>query len=248
MVTSRMVPGWPALVVKGSQSSLVVSDLHIGFEDGLAANKISVGKNSTTRQTVSDISAIIETARPDSLVLLGDIKSGTGAISKSEWSDVPFFFEEISKVADIIMVPGNHDAGISRLVPGSVTVSGPQGIVIDGTLFTHGHARISESFADIDRIVMGHLHPVFIQEGSVLDGSRVWITMTVSKSDIFPSSDGSIEITIMPAWNRYFYASGRRHKKSISPLAARIREIISARILTLDGSIIGNESTVRDYI
>jgi len=37
----------------------------------------------------------------------------------------------------------------------------------------------------------------------------------------------------------------KHYKKSISPIIEKIKEISSAKILTLDGSIIGDESLIR---
>lgn len=96
---------------------------------------------------------------------------------------------------------------------------------------------------------MGHLHPVYFQEGSVLDGQRLWVSIKTDKSKIFPSTNGELEIIIVPSFNRYFYATSKRyHKKSISPILERIKNNYSAKIVTLDGSIIGDESILANII
>ena len=90
---------------------------------------------------------------------------------------------------------------------------------------------------------MGHLHPVFFQEESIVNGQRVWVSMRTNKDSIFPSSSGEIEVTIVPSFNKYFYATNkRRYKKSISPIVEKIKQVSSARIVTLDGTIIGDEN------
>jgi len=245
MVTTRAVPSKPALVVEGEKSHLVVADLHIGFESQLAANSVFVGKNSTVRETVSEISGMIRDERIESLILLGDIKSGIRSISKAEWDDVPLFFEEVKKLADVTMVPGNHDANIQKLVPDGVTLISASGLVLENTLLTHGHTMPSENFSHVEKIIIGHVHPVFLDEGSVLDGQRVWVHAKAQKGDLFPSARGRIELLLMPSFNRYFYAAHRRrHGRSISPIIRRIKKFESARIATLDGSIIGDESVL----
>ncbi|MDE1816893.1 MAG: metallophosphoesterase, partial [Thaumarchaeota archaeon] len=101
----------------------------------------------------------------------------------------------------------------------------------------------------ISKIVMGHVHPVYFHEGSVLDGQRVWVSMKVEKSQIFPSTTGEIEIIIVPSFNRYFYATFKKsYRKSISPLINAIKAPKSAKIVTLDGSIIGNESVISSVL
>jgi hypothetical protein len=96
---------------------------------------------------------------------------------------------------------------------------------------------------------MGHIHPVYFDENSLLNGERIWITIKTDKSEIFSSTKGKINITIVPSFNRYFYASEKRYyKKSISPIIEKIKDSVAAKIVTLDGTIIGNESILNDLI
>lgn len=248
MVASRIIHSKPALLVQGQKRHLVIADLHIGFESKMASNNVFIGKNSTIGETISDVADLIRSQNPDSLILLGDVKSSIRSITKSEWHDVPLFFEEMEKITDIVLVPGNHDANIDKLVPSGTTMTGPTGLVLDNTLFTHGHAMPSANFAHVDKIVMGHIHPVFFDPDSVLNGQRVWVSLNAQKQDIFSSERGTIEMLLVPSFNRYFYASHKQYKKSISPLIQRLKKIESAKIITLDGSIIGDESMLSHVI
>lgn len=245
MMQIRIIPSKPAMVLSGEKKSIVITDLHIGFESSLASNKIFVGKNTTLSQTIEEISDMIDSERPDSLILLGDIKSSIKSISKVEWSEIPMFFEKMRKKCDVVLVPGNHDANIQKLVPENISMISSTGIVEDDILLTHGHTMPSRNFSYINRIIMGHVHPVFFQEDSVVNGQRVWVSVKIEKQDIFPDKSGEMEITIMPSFNRYFYATHKkRYKRSISPIIEKIKHISSARIITLDGIIIGDESII----
>ena len=248
MVLTRLVQSQPALILEDKKRYLVVTDLHIGFESRLVANDIHIGPEEIIAETVQSLEKIIESEKPDSLILLGDVKSSVESISKIEWNAVPRFFE-IGKKIETIVIPGNHDGNIQKLVPDWITVSSPSGIVIGDTLLTHGHVMPSENLSHIARIVMGHVHPVYFHEGSVLDGQRVWISMKVEKSQIFPSTTGEMEIIIVPSFNKYFYATFKKsYRKSISPLINTIKTPKSAKIVTLDGSIIGNESIISNVL
>ena len=243
MVETKIVPSKPALVIEGQNKSLVVTDLHIGFESKLALNNIFVGKNTSINETISDLETIIDSIKPNSLILLGDIKSSIKSISKNEWNDVPLFFEKIKNKVETILIPGNHDANIGKLVPNEITLISSTGLVIENILFTHGHTLPSENFSHVDKIIMGHVHPVFFQEESVLNGQRVWVSIRADKQMLFPSTKGDLEITVVPSFNKYFYATHKKHyKKSISPILEKIKKISSAKIVTLDGTIIGDES------
>jgi metallophosphoesterase superfamily enzyme len=248
MLKQHIVQDKPALVIEGQKKYLIVSDLHIGFESSLASNEIFLGKNTTINETIQEISEIIASEKPDSLILLGDVKSSIKTISKTEWNDVPLFFEKMVKECQIVLVPGNHDANIQRLVPDNVTLISSTGMVEENILFTHGHTMPTENFSQVNKIVLGHVHPVFFQEESVVNGQRVWISIKTNKENIFPSSSGELEITIIPSFNKYFYATSKRqYKKSISPIIEKVKQVSSARIVTLDGTIIGDE-TILDQV
>ena len=243
MLQQRIIPQKPALIIEGQKKHLVVTDLHIGFESSFATNEIFLGKNTTIKETIDELLVIIDLEKPDSVILLGDVKSSIKNISKTEWNDVPLFFEKIKEKSNIILIPGNHDANIQRLVPEGVSLISSTGMVEEEILFTHGHTMPSENFSHVNKIIMGHLHPVFFQEESIVNGERVWVSMRTKKEDIFPSSSGEIEVTIVPSFNKYFYATNKRkYKKSISPIIEKIKQVSSARIVTLDGTIIGDES------
>jgi len=249
MLQTRIIPSKPALILEGSKKNLIVTDIHIGFENNMASNEIFIGKNSTINETIQELSEIIDTVNPDSVILLGDVKSSIKAISRNEWEEVPMFFEEIRKKCEVILVPGNHDANIQRLVPDNITMISSTGMVEENILLTHGHTMPSENFSHVNRIIMGHLHPIFFHEDSIINEQRVWVSIITDKENIFPNKSGEIEITIIPSFNRYFYATHRKkHKKSISPIIDKIKTISTAKIVTLDGTIIGNESMIDHVI
>ncbi len=249
MLQTRIIPLKPVLILEGKKKYLIVTDIHIGFENRLTSNEIFIGKNSTINETIQDISEIIDTEKPDSLILLGDIKSSIKNISKSEWNEIPMFFEKIREKCDIILIPGNHDANIQRLIPDNISMISSTGMVEENVLLTHGHTMPSENFSHVDKIIMGHVHPVFFQEDSVLNGQRVWVSIKTEKEKIFPNKSGELEIIIIPSFNKYFYATHRKkYKKSISPIIDKIKDISTAKIVTLDGVIIGNESIIKQVI
>ena len=249
MLQTRIIPTKPALILEGKKKNLIVTDIHIGFENSMASNEVFIGKNSSINETISELSEIIDAEKPDSVILLGDIKSSIKSISRNEWDEVPMFFEQIRKKCDVVLIPGNHDANIQKLVPDNVSMISSTGMVEENVLLTHGHTMPSENFSHVDKIIMGHVHPVFFQEDSVVNGQRVWISMKIKKEEIFPNKSGELEITIIPSFNKYFYVTHRKkYKKSISPIIERIKSISTAKIVTLDGTIIGNESTIDQVI
>ena len=122
-------------------------------------------------------------------------------------------------------------------------------MIIDDVLLTHGHTMPSKNYSNVNNIIMGHIHPVYFDENSLLNGERIWISIRTDKSTIFPSAKGKINITIVPSFNPYFYATEKRYyKKSISPIVEKIKGSAIAKIATLDGTIIGNESIINQIL
>jgi len=249
MLQIRIVPSKPVLILEGEKKNIIITDVHIGFENSMTSNEIYIGKNSTVNESIQELIEIIDLEKPDSVILLGDIKSSVKTITKNEWEDVPLFFRKIRERCDVILIPGNHDANIQRLVPENISMISSTGMVEENILLTHGHTMPSEKFSHIDKIIMGHLHPVFFQEDSIMNGQRVWVSIKTEKENIFPNQTGDIEITIVPSFNKYFYATHRKqYKKSISPIINKIKTISKAKIITLDGTIIGDESNINQVI
>ena len=184
---TRIVPRYPALVINGDERSLVITDLHLGFEAKLSSNNIYLGKNTSIIETAKDIEKILDKTKPESLILLGDIKSGIKYITKTEWNTIPAFFEMIKKRIDVTVIPGNHDANIEKLIPKGITLASSKGIVVENMLLTHGHTMPSENFSHVNKIIMGHLHPVYFEEKSLLNGKRVWVSLKSKKHNIFPT-------------------------------------------------------------
>ena len=249
MVTTRIIDSEPALILEEKRKNLVISDLHIGFEDKFSSNKNTVRKNSSINEIISNVTKIIKKENPETLILLGDVKSSIQSITDLEWKDIPYFFEEIKNSLEVILVPGNHDSHIDRLIPNDVTVISSKGIILDDVLLTHGHTMPSKNYSSVNNIIMGHIHPVYFDKNSLLNGERIWISIKSDKSKIFPDTKGNLNITIVPSFNPYFYATEKKYyKKSISPIVEKIKDSTTAKILTLDGTIIGNESILKDLI
>jgi metallophosphoesterase superfamily enzyme len=133
-------------------------------------------------------------------------------------------------------------------VPASVNVISSKGMALGDTLLVHGHSMPSDVRSHVKRIVMGHVHPVFLKRGSVINGERVWIYLQARKEAVF-SEQGALEVVIVPSFNPYLYATGERtyRHKSISPIITRIMQsgaVEKCIVATLDGSIVGDAAVL----
>lgn len=231
---------------------LAISDLHIGFESQMRTRGINIDQQTFFDEIRKELADLINFNKIDAVILLGDLKNSIQTINKYEWQIIPQFFKFLSEVTDIYLVPGNHDSNIRFLMPENVNIMGSKGMILDDTLFIHGHTMPTVAKASIKRIVMGHIHPVFLRHNSVINGQRVWIYLKLIKKAIFPATQGDLDIVIVPAFNRYIYAINARHyTKSISPIitkAIKSNAVRQALLVSLDGSIVGDIESLLEII
>lgn len=231
---------------------LAISDLHIGFESQMSIRGINIDEQTFFDEIRKELADLINFNKIDAVILLGDLKNSIQTINKYEWQMIPQFFKFLSEVTDIYLVPGNHDSNIRFLMPENVNIMGSKGMILDDTLFIHGHTMPTIAKASIKRIVMGHIHPVFLRHNSVINGQRVWIYLKLIKKAIFPATQGDLDIVIVPAFNRYIYAINARHyTKSISPIITKAIEsnaVRQALLVSLDGSIVGDIESLLEII
>jgi putative SbcD/Mre11-related phosphoesterase len=241
-----------ALLLEGDgRKYIAVSDLHIGLEAELGNKGITVKPNLVS-DMVNELSGLVESEKADAIVLLGDVKHTVGSISKQEWDDIPAFFRQLAAKADVYLVPGNHDGNIRHLVPDSVNVASAKGMALDDTLLVHGHSMPSDLRSSVRRIVMGHIHPVFLKKESVIHGQRVWLYLQVKKEALF-SEQGLVDIVVVPSFNQYLYATGEKYyHKSISPIISRVVNydggVQKCLVATLDGSVVGDNAVLPNIL
>lgn len=238
-----------ALLLEDDRKYVAVTDLHIGLEAELL--KKGVTMSSLVPGMVGELSGLIERERADGVILLGDIKHTVGSISKQEWDDIPLFLKQLAAKAEVYLVPGNHDGNIRHLVSASVNVISAKGMTLGDTLLVHGHSMPSDVRSHVRQIVMGHVHPVFLKKGSVINGERVWIYMQARKAALFSSEEGTIEIVVMPSFNPHLYATGEKwYHKSISPIITRVVQagVEKCIVATLDGSVVGDAEVLPNIL
>src|SRR5919197_4189299 len=245
----------PALLTYGKWNAkrhkyIVITDLHIGFESELSLRGITMDSSLIVDEMVKDLINLIRFHKADGIVILGDLKNTIRSISKQEWQRIPQFFKLLSECANVYMVPGNHDSNIRFLTPKSVNMISTSGLVLDDTLLIHGHTMPQSVGSNIKRIIMGHIHPVFIKNRSTLSGQRVWIYLKVKKEAVWRANTGILDIIVVPSFNKYLFGMAERgYRKSICPLINRILKSDAAKTamaLTLDGSLVADRETLQN--
>ena len=128
---------------------------------------------------------------------------------------------------------------------------------INNILFTHGHT-LPRIGMNVEKIIVGHLHPIIQKEESILHGNRIWVKIRLTKKTPEGRNHNinvrNIEMIIMPHFNNlldYYIKKNRNMSvgmpgKSKLPLLDKMINkldwsIDKAFLLSMDGSIIGLE-------
>jgi len=152
----------PAMLVKsGDSRTIVVADLHIGWEVALSRKGIHVP--AQTSKLLKRLVDLASAYKADRLLILGDVKHTVATPETVEWRDVPEFFTALARqVKEIMVVRGNHDGNLEPLLPEAVKVLPSTGVVLGGVGFFHGHRWPSPTLLTCKTLVMGHVHPVVV--------------------------------------------------------------------------------------
>lgn len=130
--------------------TLVVADLHLGYEVSMAREGFYLPR--VFRQVVVKLKSLIEREKPRVFVVDGDLKHSF----VPEWrerEELKAFVEEILPlVNELVLVRGNHDVGTLWLRELGVEVVDE--LEVGKWKLVHGHRLV-----DGERFVIGHEHP-----------------------------------------------------------------------------------------
>ncbi len=248
----------PVLLIEtaGFKNFLAISDVHVGLEDKIRRDGILIDTRKNIDESIKLLTNIHSKTGIRELIILGDLKSSIRIITRTEWDNVPYFLNSLSKLFNVYIVPGNHDGNIKQLLPENVNLMRSRGMEINNILFTHGHT-VPQIGLNVEKIIVGHLHPIIQKEGSILHGNKIWVKINLTKKDFLRSNHKqntrNIELIIMPHFNNIldYYSkidrktSGTSGKSKLPFLDKMINKldwsIEKAFLFTMDGSIIGSE-------
>ena len=257
---SRCFPLYPHPILMietpGYKNFLVISDIHIGLEDKIRRNGILIDPRQNIDESIRLMTKIHWETGVNELIILGDLKSSIRIITRTEWDNVPYFLESLNKLFNIYLIPGNHDGNIKQLLPENVNLMRSKGIEFDNILLTHGHT-LPRIGMNVEKIIVGHLHPIIQKEGSILQGNKIWVKINLTKKDLLEKNHKQntrkLEMIIMPHFNNILDYYGKRNRntsgtsgKSKLPLLDNMINRLNwsvekAFLFTMDGSIIGSE-------
>jgi len=140
--------------------SLVISDLHIGFEESLNRQGVFL-----PRFQFADILRQLETIRKkvgekiSTVILNGDLKHEFGRITSQERRELRDLFNNFKENNEqVLIVKGNHDVILSAVV-GLEHFSIADKVELGGILILHGDELPNELPQKTKVIIIGHEHP-----------------------------------------------------------------------------------------
>jgi len=155
-----LLPPHSAALIKTQKTrTLVIADLHIGWEMALSERGIHVPTQMP--KLLKKLLNLVSSYKPERLLILGDVKHTVATAEIGEWHDVPDFFNELKeRIKEICIIRGNHDGNLEPLLPEDLKLIPATGMAIGEVGFFHGHRWPSPTLLNCRTLVMAHVHPV----------------------------------------------------------------------------------------
>ncbi len=193
------------------EKTLVISDIHLGYEEVLQQKGILVPKFQL-KEVISCLDHILQKTRPETVVINGDLKHEFGKVLRQEWKEVLQFLDFLQgKVKEIIIVRGNHDPVIAPIAlrKGIKVVAQYRS---GNLLLVHGDELVE---TDARRIIIGHEHPAFIlRQGSKREKYKCFLKGKWKGK----------ELIAMPSFNPLLEGTDILKEKLLSPFLREIKE------------------------
>lgn len=135
---------------------LIISDLHIGFEEALNRQGVLVPRFHY-KDIIKKLENIFQKIPPvEKIIINGDLKHEFGTISHQEWKEITNLLDFLkSRCKELIVIKGNHDA-ILEPIAKKKSINLISEYREKGILVIHGD-KVPEKLEDI--IIIGHEHP-----------------------------------------------------------------------------------------
>jgi len=242
-VNLEPIPDVPALLMKGQRSWIIVADLHIGIEVQLRRAGFNIP--SQTEKMLKSLESLSSMAQ--GLMVLGDVKHKIPGVSYREDREIPPFIERLlTKYRELIVVAGNHDGGLSGILPAAVKAIPGRGDAIDDVGVCHGHVWPAKTAMSARRLVMGHVHPSVLLTDSIgsKTNEKCWARAGFHRELVLARYEHCPEeLVVVPAFNPLLTGTPVNGKRGtyLGPLFRnKLVDQSSLSVYLLDGSNLGH--------
>jgi len=196
---------------------LVVSDIHIGYEEALAKQGMLVPKFQL-KEVLKNLNEAIKEKKFDLIIINGDLKHEFGRISEQEWRDTLKIIDFLAlKCKKLLLIKGNHDTILGPIADKrNIELRDYYFDETTKTYIVHGHKIPKDSdFKKARTIIIGHEHPaVSLHEGAK---SELYKCFLVGKYK-------TKKIVVMPSFNFVTEGTDILRERILSPFLKNIKE------------------------
>lgn len=190
------------------EKTLVIGDLHIGFEESLNKEGVLVPRFQFN-DLKERMEKILKKTKPEKIVINGDLKHEFGKISDQEWRETLKIITLLSEYSGkIILVKGNHDKTLGPIAE-KKNIELKEEYLIGEVLVCHGHKiPTSNEFKSAKTIIIGHEHPaVSIRDGPRVETFKCFLAGKYEKK----------ELILMPSFNLITEGTDLLKEELLSP-------------------------------
>ncbi len=146
-----------ALFLK-KHNTLIFSDTQIGYEESLNKKGVMVPRFQL-KDMLERMKNAIKIAKPEKIIINGDIKHEFSRISKTEWRYTVKLIQFLSKHSELVLIRGNHDTFLDPIAK-KKGIKLIDHLKIDDIYICHGHKiPKNEDFKNSKIVIIGHEHP-----------------------------------------------------------------------------------------
>ena len=193
------------LLINGT---LIISDLHIGYEQSLNREGIMVPRFQY-KKIIEWIEQITNRADINRVVVNGDLKHEFGKITRQEWQEALNLIEFLKENFDeVILLKGNHD-NFTKFIARKTGLEVYGKYSLGDFLIMHGD-KIPEDIIDEEEstIIIGHEHPcIGIRNSERLEKIKCFLKGNYKEKNLI----------VMPSFNFVTEGSDIFHEKQLSP-------------------------------
>jgi uncharacterized protein len=197
--------------------SLIISDVHIGFEEALNKQGVLVPRDHFPRLIkrmewiVSQAKKVLKNKQLGKIIVNGDLKHEFGKISDQEWRHTLKFLDFLSKQCEkVILVRGNHDTILGPIAQKRNLEVHDFVQIRDGeVLICHGdELPRQELLKKAKMVVIGHEHPsIALRQGPRVEKYKCFFVGAYKKK----------KLIVLPSLNLLTEGSALMHENVLSP-------------------------------
>jgi len=204
--------------------TLIISDLHIGYEAYLNNKGVLMPRVHFEKQK-NELIDLLKKLKPKRVILNGDIKHEFGIINSQEWKDTIELIKIIKTVADLIIIKGNHDK-VTDIIAEVENIKVIEYYLLDDIYICHGDFIPSKIDKNINTIIIGHEHPAFIlKDEAKSEKYKCFIKTKYHEKDLY----------VLPSFNLVNEGVDVSSFKFMSPFLKGVKEL--EVLIYMDGTL-----------